>query len=204
VLQDKIVTYIDVFSPVRYDRKYYYRAYIQENDRSSGLCVLLPCSSPDIPVTGNKLTVTGSLTTFDKETVMVASEWTIDSNTYPLPAPLALPQKFIAGGLDMPSSGLDNVGLRVRVFGKVTAIDMEGMAGIDVGAYIDDGSGLLDHQPLQGQDAVYGLRVRLMGNDYGAYIGDYIAVTGVLGVQLVDIDGTPGYDDAFLHSNSAD
>lgn len=196
-LQNKIVTYVDFYSPVRYDKKYYYRTYIQEDDRSSGICVLLPTTSSDIPYAGNKLTVTGSLAVFNKETAMVATEWTVDYNSYPLPAPLTFTQKSISGGLGMHSGGLDNVGLRVRMFGKATMVDMEGMPGLDVNAYIDDGSKLLDHQPLPGQEPIYGLQVRLIGNDYGAFVGDYLAVTGVLGIQLVDTDGTPASGDEY-------
>lgn len=197
VLEDKVVTYIDYMNPVRYDRKYYYKAYVQESDRSSGICVMFPNNAADPPYVGNKVTVTGSLAVYSQETVLIAAEWTVDPNTYQIPAPVAVLQKAIGGGLDMYSGGLGVVGLRVKVFGKVTMTDFACIPGFETSAYIDDGSHLLDHEPLEGQEAVYGVRVKLVGNEYGACIGDYIEVSGILQVFLIDTDGTPSSGDEY-------
>lgn len=77
--------------------------------------------------------------------------------------------------------GLNNVGLLVRLYGKVTArsgMDWNGYFYIDDGSGLDDGSGHI------------GLKCRVSGSeiDPGALpsVGSFAVVTGVMGVKTID------------------
>ena len=69
ILQNKIVTY---GAPVTIGPDQYYRAYVEEDNRSSGIAILLPFGDPDLPVAGNKVTVTGVLGVYGGEAAVHA------------------------------------------------------------------------------------------------------------------------------------
>ncbi len=67
-------------------------------------------------------------------------------------------------------TGAINIGLLVRVFGKITQIDPSGQY-----FYIDDGSGIRDGTQTSGLENV-GVRVRLDGRSYTP--GRFVGLTG--------------------------
>lgn len=196
VLENKIVTYAYP-GQIWVKDGYYRKVYIQESNRTAGIAVLFPPGGYDYPLMGNKLTVTGALGLYDGEAAVRALSWTVvDHNVNALPKPVAMPQMSV--GKSSPnqpailgqSAGVCNVGLRIRVFGKVTWTNHEGPG--DATAYIDDGSGMQD------ATAHAGLRVDLMGKELtGISPDNYIAVTGVLAVLYVDPNGWPGTGDEY-------
>lgn len=202
VLDDKIVTFVEAQS-VTYNDKPYTKAYIQEEDRSSGIAVLFDRYAAEQPQVGNLVDLTGSLVVAGMEATVVAFDWSFDRTPRELPKPLAIPQRNLGGhARNQPGlaqdSGLSNHGLRVRVFGKVTSIDYENIPFSEAIAYIDDGSRLLDHTPEPPEEPVYGIRV-VLTDDATRYVGtgDYLAVTGILMIPYLDPDGWPDTDDEF-------
>ncbi len=215
VLDGKIVTY-GAF-PVWCDGKQYSKVYVQEDNRSSGIAVLFPYTAGDLPAAGDKLTVTGALGEYNKEAGLLAEVWTVDRGPvdpisglpqgYALPKALALNQKMLGTrAVNQPplfsnNSNLCTIGLRVRMYGRVTWVSSEGSPG-DVVAYIDDGGGILDGSGNAG------VRAYLPGKGTGGiHVGDYVAATGVIGVDFVNPDHWPDPTDFYAHSlfvNSSD
>lgn len=198
VLEEKIVTHSSPW-PVWIGDRYCNRAYVEEDDRSAGLEVIFPAGATQLPVAGNKLTVTGSLGVYDGEAALMASSWTVDHNIYDLPKPFAMKQASLGkSGPNQPlvlgnASGLCNIGLRVRVYGRITHAEYGGLLAGDYTVYIDDGSKIHDASPYAG------IRAYLYDKwpDPQPAEGDYIAVTGVLAVQYVDPDDWPGNGDEY-------
>lgn len=209
IFTDKVITHVET---IDYDYKGYYLIYIQEADRSAGIAVLLDINRPElgIPEVGNKITVVGSLVVRDREAALVATDWTIDSNSYPLTAPVGVAQKSL-GGVTVNQAGLFSqagactVGLRVRVWGRVTFSDTMGIPGMETNGYVDDGSGLYD-----GNSGHYrGVRVYFAPDGYrGVSVGDCVSATGVLALRRIDPDGYPGTNDEFyafvVYTNTSD
>lgn len=212
VLEDKIVTYASP-SPVWLVDRYYNRAYIEEDNRTAGIEVIFPPGATQLPLAGNKLTVTGALNIYDGEAALMASSWTVDHGTYALHKPFAMKQASLGkSGPNQPpvfpnSSGLCNVGLRVRVCGRVTHSDYGGALSGDWTVYIDDGSKIQDRSGSAG--SYTGIRAYLYDKTTAYPLeDDYIAVTGVLAIQYVDPNEWPGDGDEYytyaLLTNSAD
>lgn len=202
ILENKIVTYASPTS-VWCRGTEYMKAYIEEENRSSGVAVLFPMGCTDYPVAGNKLTVTGALAEYNKEAAVMAMVdcWTVDHGTYTLPKALALSQKMIGTtALNQPpvfshNIGLCTIGLRVRVCGRVTWVSSQGDPG-DVIAYVDDGGGIADACGLG-----TGVRVYLPGKGSGGvWVGDYVAATGVLSIELTNSSHEPGVADLYAYS----
>ena len=146
---------------------------------------------------GNKVTVTGALAPLGMETVVMSPKWTIDHGIYDLPRPLACKQKAVGGSAHnqpaLYAAGLCNLGVRLRLFGKVTWPD----SGTDGDVYLDDGSNLpktFDEESVR--PWVKGIRVRLTAKeDYTTfYSGDYLAATGVLTIDNIASLGWPEYE----------
>ncbi len=199
VLENKIVTHASPWSVWIGDR-YYDRCYVEEDDRTAGVEVIFPSSTLPLPADRNKLTVTGSLGVYDGEAALMASSWTVDNGAYDLPKPFAMKQASLGkSGPNQPaifgdSSGLCNIGLRVRVFGRITHLEYGGLLAGDYTAYIDDGSGIHDGSPYAGIRAyIYDKWPQPPTPSEG----DYIAVTGVLAVQYVDPDNWPANGDEY-------
>jgi hypothetical protein len=202
VLEDKVVTYI---SPLqfRYEGVSYSKLYVEEQNRTAGLAVLLP-SGAGLPQIGNKLTVTGALGVYGGEAAFLAESWTVDPAIYALPKPVAMSQSAVGGITQnqpaLPGKGARacNVGMRVRLFGRVTSIQAGGPIG-DLVVYIDDGSKLTDGTKDGNNQPIKGIRTNLF-TDYTVELneGDYIAVTGPLTVQEIDPDDWPGDGDEYF------
>lgn len=191
ILEDKIVTHISanqIYALGRTCRK----VYVQDDNRAAGIAVLLPLGEGPVPQLMRGLTVTGSMIVFNKEAVFYASQWSLGTARQSLPRALAMSQASIGkAGPNQPalaqkSVGLSNIGLRVRVFGRVSWVD-----SWDSSVYIDDGTHLTDGT-LSGDAPVRGIRTRIISKPASApKVGDYIAVTGVLGIELIDRNNWP-------------
>lgn len=201
IIEDRVVTYIDPHY-VWASGRTCYKVYIQEDDRSAGIAVLLPLGSGPAPQLKRGITVTGSLGLHNMEAVIYAAYWSLGTTRLSLPKPLAMPQSSLGhAGVNQPSitgktKGLSTVGLRVRVFGRVTWIDPN-----DGAIYIDDGSAILDGTKTLQAMAVRGIRTHILNKPASTpQVGDYIAVTGVLGVELIDPDNWPDPTDYHVYS----
>jgi len=207
IFEDKIVTR-STDMPVYYQGKAYGKAYVEEDNRTAGIAVLFPTSGTAYPVAGNKLSVVGALGVYGKEAALLAESWTVDDYVYPLPKPVGMSQASAGkSGPSQPaifpkSFGLCNVGLRVRLFGRVTWTRPGGATG-DVTVYIDDGGKMQDGTMTDDELPVpiHGIRTYLWDKEATtASVGDYIAVTGVLSVELIDLNGWPDSSDYYIYS----
>jgi hypothetical protein len=201
-LQGKIVTRVES-DVVIFNGQPYTKAYIQETNCSAGIAVLFDRYSEKQPAVTNLVDLTGSLVLNGMEATIIAYDWDFDTGERKLPKPVALVQKALGGSARnqpgvMQTLGLSNHGLLVRIFGKVTMIESENLPFADAIAYIDDGSHMLERAPVPPEEPLYGIRVRLI-DDFSRTVrkGDYVAVTGVLKVPLIDPDGWPSTDDEY-------
>lgn len=162
--------------------------YMEELNRSAGIGVMVPAQGgPDpIPV-GSRVCVVGRLGLLDgAELIMLPMDGVINPGT-PI-APLSMNNKFTGGGafgnqpavFNAPDSkqaaGVNNVGMLVRTWGKVTGFGQLTIGGLayDV-AWIDDGSGLAD-----GFNEWPGIAVLKPLDWRGDPPSGYVAATGVL------------------------
>ncbi|MCL5103699.1 MAG: fibronectin type III domain-containing protein [Armatimonadetes bacterium] len=193
-LNDVIVTYVND-DPYIYASRSYVKVYVQEADRSAGIAVLFDPSQA--PIVGDKLIIKGTLMFPDAEAMLLAHSSILVVHLPDLPAPVALNNRAVGGqAYNQPTlsgPGACNVGLRMRLFGRITWPDY-GSSG-DV--YIDDGSKL-----PAGEPGAKGIRARLTYNGVTFYKGDYIAVTGVLGIER--FTGPTPYSAYVLLSSSGD
>jgi len=152
--------------------------YMQEEDRSSGIRVAV--SLGDIPglIRGSVVNVIGTMgTTAAGERQITGPMVVIASSTTP-PDPLAMINRSIGGGdAGVPplgqygvsgSSGLNNIGLLVKTWGRVTYVD-PAMGFF----YMDDGSGLNDGFGYPG------VRISIEGLATIPQVNEYLVVTGV-------------------------
>lgn len=152
--------------------------YIQETSRASGIRVN-DFSMASFVRTGDIVNVEGDLSTDDGERVINASYTTlVDATTI---TAIGMNNRSLAGGgynLLTPGAceafGLNNVGLLVRAWGKVTAVGSDYFY-LDDGSNCDDGSGS------------GGVRV-VNVSGYMPSTDDYVAVTGVSGLATYDTD----------------
>ncbi|MDH7482938.1 MAG: family 10 glycosylhydrolase [Armatimonadota bacterium] len=160
--------------------------YIEDKDRSSGIKV----QTTDTVSEGSLVSITGTMATNTLgERYIKNPKIRIISTGNQLPAPLALLTKAVGGGdwYYNPTTGrgqqgvnggvgLNNVGLLVRVFGKVTRVNTT-----EKWFYIDDGCGLND-----GSGNI-GLKVKCYelatGNNITLpALNSYVQVTGIVSI----------------------
>jgi hypothetical protein len=162
--------------------------YIEDSDRAGGIRV---DSAASFNV-GDKASVYGSAQTNANGERYIAAFGAIKSGTGSL-SPLAVTNRALGGGRFGPqeavwswswqldqggnpvyvwtaSTETNNIGLLVKVFGKVTQIDTSGQY-----FYIDDGSKLSDATQTNGVDNT-GVRVASDGRSYTQ--GKFLAITG--------------------------
>jgi hypothetical protein len=207
-LDSKVVTYIEPnyltrtepnFFTREFETKIYKKIYIQETGVPAGIAVLLgPIidveNLPDLPIVGDKITINGALTPLGKEVLVMGYIWSVEHvapNPIVLPAPLAMSQRSIGGAAfnqqSLTKPGLCNLGVRARLFGKVTW-PASGSGG-DI--YLDDGAGLYDAPT---NPPAKGIRVRLANSSEKVFSeGDYMTVTGVLTIQNIGSVSNPKY-----------
>ena len=146
--------------------------YIQETSRASGIRVYDSGAASSVAI-GDIVDVEGDLSTDDGERVINASSTTVTDWT--AASPLGMNNRSLAGGgfnVLTPGAygayGLNNVGLLVRAWGKVTAVGSDYF-------YLDDGSNCDDGSGSSG--------VRVVNvSGYMPSTDDYVAVTGISGL----------------------
>jgi hypothetical protein len=151
--------------------------YIQEPDRSSGIRVTLGSLQTDAS-RGDFVTVTGTVATLNGERT-ITNPSVIVTGSAAVPRPLAVNNRAVGGSALNPHTpgiteglGLNNIGLLVRVFGRVTE------AGTDW-FYIDDGTGRLHAGHV-------GIKVAAPTLGKPA-VGQYAVVTGI---SSAEVDGS--------------
>jgi hypothetical protein len=151
--------------------------YVSETDRSAGIRVV----STHAVNEGDIVTLTGALRATDGEREFVATS--VDAVGSPaLLAPLGVSSRTLGGGAMWLQSGVyegagvSNIGLPVRMWGRVTQIDSG--AGY---YYLHDGSSFRDGTTTQTSPGVFedNVGVRVIGNPAGLGSGSYIAVTAI-------------------------
>lgn len=153
------------------------RFYVEEPDRSAGIAVKLTVGSSNNLIPGDRIWLVGNMTTIDGERAIINAIPAFLFHGQPID-PLAMIGRSL-GGSDPGSQieavfgarGLGNVGLLVRVAGRVGQTDPSGSY-----FYLDDGSGLLDGT-LTGGAANAGVRVGGDGRDYTP--AERLVVTGI-------------------------
>lgn len=152
--------------------------YIEETNRSSGIRVSDFSMASSVAI-GDIVDVNGDLSSDDAERAIIASSTTITGWT--TISPIGFNNRALAGGRfnaltpgAYNASGLNNVGLLVRAWGKVTSV------GTDY-FYFDDGSNCDDGSGATG--------VRVVGiTGYMPSVNDYVAVTGISGLATYATD----------------
>jgi len=156
------------------------RFYIESPDRSCGIQVRR--ASGDQPAERDKVTVIGSMGLADGERAVLSSSVTRTATGCTLPDPVCTTNRNLGGG-DAGSlnpgitgaCGLNNIGLLVKTWGKVTYIGSDHF-------YIDDGSG------VQGAGHV-GIKIRCPGLTKPSST-QYVVATGISSLEL---DGSTRY-----------
>ena len=110
--------------------------YVEKSDRSFGIWI----SAPDYVYDGQLLDITGRMGTGGGERTVIADQngvTILDYNTYPRPREVGLCNRDLGGGAVLPftppvgkrgdadNAGLNNTGLMVRAWGRVTAVDSQ-------------------------------------------------------------------------------
>ena len=153
--------------------------YIQEADRSSGICVYDSSMAYSVSP-GALVDISGVMSSSDGERVINASStsWPVQ---YTSIKPLFVTSRNLSGGAfntitngAQGATGLNNVGLLVRISGKVTQVGNDFL-------YLDDGSSCIDGTLASDNSQVRGVRV-VGSTQYIPNVGDQIAVTGISGL----------------------
>lgn len=201
-LQGKVVTnsWVEI-GPVIYNI-----VYIQESNRSAGLRVRREVQSyEDKLVLGSTVNLRGYCDIADKEVFAVADDLsaTPPAPESSLPDPVLIAGKNIGIGVlglqeaytDTLSSGLNNVGLRVRISGYVTAsgaIDLEKNMFI---SYVDDRVTNIPNDSLYWYLPTTGVPYpgfKVYTTD-ALTEGNYVAVSGNVGIEKNIIDNSIFY-----------
>ncbi len=203
ILSEKTVTYVDPYSIIVYYGTGYIKAYVQDDSDEGvgGIAVLFDQWMPDIPNVGDKVTVTGSVVISSMEGMLLAHSWTTTPGPFDLPKPKGISTAAIGGSTVIqpalyPVTGLCTVGMRVRVFGRVTSLLVPDPFYGDL-AIVDDGAGIIDQWPIK-QSVAKGIRVKF-ARDWqdGVNEGDYVEATGVVTIEFVDPNGWPNTGDEY-------
>lgn len=170
---------------------------IEEEDRSSGICVYPPMTGAPPPV-GCLAHVYGNLARRDGERIILATEPVETNELYTgLPDPFGMRARDVGGG-DLgeynpgvhAGRGALNVGLKVQVSGMVTAVDP--INPIPQWFYIWDGTNMVepggDPQPLADGTGNIGVRVRPCPMPLRPWM-DWVGVTGVVSTDAHTVPG---------------
>lgn len=128
--------------------------YVEAEDRSSGIRVAKEAHGVS---EGDMVIVAGTVATEDGETRINATDISIVSSGDELPRPLGTRQRSFY-------DGLNNIGLLIKTWGRVTDIGPDYL-------YIDDGSKL--------SDGTGSIGIRVICDPAGYSPGDFLAVTGI-------------------------
>lgn len=155
--------------------------YIEDEDRSAGIRVL-PGNAETYVSIGDRVAVSGKVLIQNGEAVIVGADITAGGSGVPL-NPLYITSRDIGGAAPgiqpatLPGRGLSNVGLLVRISGRITEYSSDG-TGVFV--RLDDGSG-----SMVGSQVTPGIKVR--GFPPTSEIG---AMLSAMGILTVEQDGT--------------
>lgn len=152
---------------------------VETSDRSFGIRVI----SWEWPAQGSLVDIDGVLTTVGGERVLQASSVTsVDSNTYPCPTPIMMPNKSIGGGAVgaftpavADAAGLNNTGLLVRTCGTVTYADYGNLL-----FYVDDGSAIAADS---GHTGIKVYETDPWSWDFPSE-NDYVTIAGIPGAEI--------------------
>lgn len=144
--------------------------YIQEIDRSAGIRVVSgsTVNQGELLTVSGKIGIAGGEMEIQAETVAATPDSTNIKK-------MALSNRLLGGssfGLQSSiryASGLNNIGMLIKTWGRITRIG-EGYL------YIDDGSGLKDGTSTEGEENI-GVKVICDPTEYE--VGDYLSVTGI-------------------------
>lgn len=154
--------------------------YVEKSDRSFGIWI----SSDAWVYEGQLLDITGAMATGGGERAVVAGQNGVTVldyyNTYPRPREIGLSNRDLGGGAvppftfpvgkrgDAENAGLNNTGLLVKVWGKVTAVHSQYPI-----FWIDDGSA------VAADDGKTGVKIYDVTYDPLPSVGDFVVVSGV-------------------------
>lgn len=198
VLTGKVVTRVvpyNTYQPYLQDSRYDDACYIEENDRSSGIKLML---SGFTLQDGDIVNIAGAITTdsvmstagnnvgFER---MISVLEITSASGGTISKPLFVDNKNVGGGTQVGTTGgvgLNTVGLLVTIVGSLTQADTIDMAGNNY-FLIDDGSG------FQGPaETVKGIKV--LGVAPTSTLGTMVRLTGVIGAEYAGAFGDPAVD----------
>ena len=146
--------------------------YIEDPDRCAGVCVVVP-EYAVMPSEGDELAIVGVVETgVSPERVIHVCDWTSTGTPGPIQPVFSDIRDLKAA---VPTTPLSSLGLLVRTSGRVISVG-------DDYIVLDDGS------PAGGEQ---GLRVMLGDGWPSPEMDEFVAVTGVLSMQMVDDEPTP-------------
>gem|GEM_PF-2445601 len=173
--------------------------YLEEDDRSSGIGILLfPQGSP-IAKVGDRISVNGIVDGSGPEALMFADSWVLNPDSATPPQPIGITGRASGGGAfgaqravvsdatSIPvitASGVNTVGRLIKIYGTVSGSGQLNFDGtIRSVFWVDDGSNLHDGFTTSTGDLSQGVAVLL---PIGATIpanGTCLSVTGILSAQ---------------------
>ncbi len=156
--------------------------YVEDSNRACGIRV----SGGSTPNVGDKVRIAGTITAQTGEAQIIPTAC-VKSGTGSV-RPLGLPNKLLGGGASdvqpgvISGSGLNNIGLLVRTWGKITYVDPA-----ETFAYVDDGLMLSDGNTLgSGSSSVTGVRIILPGGVVMPPVGSFVILTGVSSCTMIN------------------
>jgi len=167
--------------------------YIEDADRTAGIKVF---AGDVIPNVGDLVNVSGIVDVVDGEAVITHAGVTNTAQTGSV-EPVGMVVRNVGGSARGPQPatnqgiGLNNVGMLVRIAGRVAEIptdDYYANSWFRNWFTLEDGSGAtttyLDFNNVPATKTVAGIKVFFDPGSVGLNVGDYVEVTGVVGVDF--------------------
>ena len=163
--------------------KFMGQVYIEEPDRSAGIRVMPDMYYPPSDISpGNTISFTGTMGTYAGErVVLVQSDPEYNTQMLTQVGPIGMSNLSILGWAKPfnPSEiGLQAIGLRIRIWGRITATGLGDEDGWYM--YLDDSTGAYD-----GTEPIY-TGVRIYSNSLPEQTPNLMAATGALSTKLID------------------
>jgi len=191
-LHDKVVTsYVRATGQGAYDQ-----IHVEEDDRTGGIALLIPSQDSPVANVGDRISANGAVTGAGAEAVLFADCWTREPSHGSVPDPVAATGRCSGGGEfglqqavtddaaaqpAVRATGLNTVGMLVRLYGEVTGAGQLILGGSvrDV-VWIEDGSALLDGLLFSSGQPSRGVAVLVPAGLGVPATGTKWAVTGVM------------------------
>ncbi|MHB9036708.1 MAG: hypothetical protein ACYC64_08575, partial [Armatimonadota bacterium] len=175
-----VASYVKAAGPISF--------VVEELNRTCGIRVI----SGQAVNPGDIVSINGVAATVSGERVIDASsgDVSVTSSGNPVPSPLGVTNRCSGGGSygmqgavvdvapDTMSTGINNIGILARMWGRVTYVSNTGSD--DDYFYVDDGYGLQDGSGYTG------IKCRRASGASLPYNGDYVCISGVMGVQQIN------------------